>query len=85
LQAEKPIKENNMEYTAVFEKMDNGWYFAQCEQMPNAVTQGKTLVEAKENLKEVIAMLMEVQKEQVLQQLAGKKLIRRRIAKVAML
>jgi predicted RNase H-like HicB family nuclease len=39
-----------MKYTAIFEKMDNGGYFAQCEQMPNAVTQGKTIAEAKENL-----------------------------------
>ncbi|MDR2562445.1 MAG: type II toxin-antitoxin system HicB family antitoxin, partial [Prevotellaceae bacterium] len=50
-------------YTAVFEKMDNGWYFAQCEQMPNAVTQGRTIAEAKANLQEVIAMLLEIQKE----------------------
>jgi predicted RNase H-like HicB family nuclease len=43
--------------------MDNGWYFAQCEQMPNAVTQGRTIAEAKANLQEVIAMLLEIQKE----------------------
>lgn len=52
-----------MIYTAVFEKQDNGWYFAQCEQMPNAITQGKTIAEAKENLQEVITMLLEIQKE----------------------
>jgi predicted RNase H-like HicB family nuclease len=48
-----------MEYTAIFKKMDNGWYFAQCEQMPNAITQGKTIEEAKENLKDALLLLMQ--------------------------
>ena len=74
-----------MEYTAVFEKMDNGWYFAQCEQMPNAVTQGRTIAEAKANLQEVIEMLLEIQREEVTEQLAGKRVIHRKIAKLAML
>ena len=50
-----------MEYTAVFEKMDNGWRFAQREQMPNAVTQGRTIAEAEANLQEVIEMLLEIE------------------------
>jgi len=62
-----------MEYTAVFEKMDTGWYFAQCEQMPNTITQGKTIADAKKNLQEVIAMLLEIQKEEVAKQFAGKR------------
>jgi predicted RNase H-like HicB family nuclease len=74
-----------MEYTAAFEKMDNGWYFAQCEQMPNAITQGRTIAEAKENLQEVITMLLDVQKEESLKQLNGRKLVHRKIASLAML
>jgi predicted RNase H-like HicB family nuclease len=74
-----------MEYTAVFEKMDNGWYFAQCEQMPNAITQGETIAEAKENLQEVITMLLNIQKEESAKQFAGKKLLRCKIAELAML
>ena len=35
-----------MEYTAIIKKMSNGWYFAQCEQLPGAMTQGKTIEEA---------------------------------------
>ena len=73
-----------MEYTAIFEKMDNGWYFAQCEQMPNAITQGKTIEEAKKNLQEVIGMLLNIQKEEIARQFAGKRLIHRKIAKVAL-
>jgi predicted RNase H-like HicB family nuclease len=62
-------KQKQMEYTAIFEKMDNRWYFAQCEQMPNAITQGRTIAEAKENLQEVITLLLNIQKEEVVKQL----------------
>jgi len=45
------LKQNkDMEYTAIIKKMSNGWYFAQCEQVPNAITQGETIEEALENL-----------------------------------
>jgi predicted RNase H-like HicB family nuclease len=74
-----------MEYTAIFEKMDNGWYFAQCEQMPNAITQGKTIAEAKENLQEVITMLLDIEKESLEKEFSGRKLIHRKIAHLAML
>ena len=73
-----------MEYTAVFEKMDNGWYFAQCEQMPNAITQGRTIADAKKNLQEVVEMLLEIQREESTRQSVGKHLIRRKIAKLAL-
>ena len=52
-----------MEYTAILKKMDNGWYFAQCEQLPGAMTQGSTIEEAKENLKDAISLLLEDDKD----------------------
>jgi len=51
-----------MEYTAVFKEMSNGWYFAQCEQIPGAMTQGETIEEAKENLKDAINLMLEDEK-----------------------
>ena len=52
-----------MEYTAIIKEMSNGWYFAQCEQLPTAMTQGKTIEEAVENLKDAILLLLEDEKE----------------------
>jgi len=52
-----------MEYTANIKKMSNGWYFAQCEQVPNAITQGETIEDAIENLKEAISLVLEAEKE----------------------
>jgi len=34
-----------MEYTAIIQKTQNGWYIAQCEQVPGALTQGRTIEE----------------------------------------
>ena len=69
-----------MEYTAVIKKMSNGWYFAQCEQLPAAMTQGKTIEEAKENLKDAILLLLEDEKEDFRKSHHGVKFIRRKIA-----
>ena len=52
-----------MEYTAIIEQTDDGWYIAQCEQVPGALTQGRTLEEVRENLKEAICLVLESEKE----------------------
>ena len=40
-----------MEYTPVITDVGDGWYMGQCEQVPGAITQGRTVAEVKENLK----------------------------------
>jgi predicted RNase H-like HicB family nuclease len=52
-----------MEYTAIIEKTEDGWYIAHCEEVPNAHTQGQTLEEAKENLKEAIELVLDCERE----------------------
>ena len=52
-----------MEYTAIIEKTSSGWYIAQCEQVPGAMTQGKTIEEVKENMKEAIQLVLAAEKE----------------------
>jgi predicted RNase H-like HicB family nuclease len=69
-----------MESTAIIEKTPSGWYIAQCEQVPGALTQGRTLEEVKENLKEAIALVLESEKEHCLRRYSGMKFIRRKIA-----
>lgn len=46
------------EFTAVFEKRGK-WYVAYVEEVPGANTQGKTLREARENLKEALSLILE--------------------------
>jgi len=51
-----------MEYTAIIKEIEDGWYMGQCEQIPGALTQGRTIEETKENLKDAIQLLMEDEK-----------------------
>jgi predicted RNase H-like HicB family nuclease len=46
------------EYTAVIEKRGR-WYVAYVEEIPGVNTQGRTLKEARRNLKEALALILE--------------------------
>ena len=75
-------KVNKMEYTAIIEKMPSGWYIAQCEQVPGALTQGRTLEEVRENLKEAIFLVLEAEKELGITRHLDKTIIRRELVTV---
>jgi len=49
-------------YTAIFtrDNEDGGWV-AQCAEVPSAITQGETLAEARENLKEAVKFMLRVE------------------------
>ncbi|MEQ8192244.1 MAG: type II toxin-antitoxin system HicB family antitoxin [Candidatus Eremiobacterota bacterium] len=49
-------------FTAIFEKIDN-WWISYTEELPGANTQGETLQEARENLKEAIQLIIESNRE----------------------
>jgi predicted RNase H-like HicB family nuclease len=46
--------------TAIFEKAPEGGYVAWAAELPGANTQGDTLEEARENLKEAISLTLEL-------------------------
>lgn len=50
-------------FTAVFEQ-DDSWWVAWCEEVPGAITQGATVDEARESLKEAIQLVLEARREQ---------------------
>jgi predicted RNase H-like HicB family nuclease len=47
-----------MEFTAVYKKVSDG-YVAYVEELPGANTQGDTLEEARQNLKEAVELVLE--------------------------
>lgn len=51
-------------FTVVFEEIEDGWYFARCLEVPEAITQGKTLEEARENIREAIELILEDRREE---------------------
>ena len=68
-----------LELTAVFEKVPEG-YIAFVEELPGANTQGATLEEARENLREAIQLVLEANRELAEESLQGRTVIRERIA-----
>jgi predicted RNase H-like HicB family nuclease len=58
-------------FTAVFER-DGDWWVGSVEEMPGANTQGKTIDEARENLKEAIALVVEANRELIARQQKAK-------------
>jgi len=51
------------EFTAVFER-DGQWYIAYCPEIPGANGQGRTKEEARHNLAEAIALILEDRREE---------------------
>ncbi|MBI3631514.1 MAG: type II toxin-antitoxin system HicB family antitoxin [Candidatus Staskawiczbacteria bacterium] len=49
------------EFTAVYKKSGK-WYLGWIEEIPGANTQGETLKEVKENLKEAVLLILETNK-----------------------
>jgi predicted RNase H-like HicB family nuclease len=50
-------------FTAVYEPAEEGGYIAFVEEVPGAISQGETLEEARENLKEALELMLEVSRE----------------------
>lgn len=67
--------------TAVFRKFPDG-YAAFVEELPGANTQGATLEEARANLKEAIALVLEANRQLAEEELQGEEVIREPLALV---
>ena len=68
-----------MNYTAIIEKSDDGFYVGQVQEMPEAIAQGATIDELKQNLLNALQLVIDYQREQTLNQYKGRKIIRRKL------
>jgi predicted RNase H-like HicB family nuclease len=66
--------------TAIIEKSDDGWYVGQLEEMPEVLSQGKTVNELLANLKDALNLILEDRKEDMLKNYSGRKFIRRKVS-----
>ncbi|TAJ28224.1 MAG: type II toxin-antitoxin system HicB family antitoxin [Nitrospirae bacterium] len=62
-------------FTAVFEQ-DGPWWIGYVEELPGANTQGATLDEVRENLKEAVAMVLDANRALTEKELAGRSVIK---------
>jgi predicted RNase H-like HicB family nuclease len=60
-----------LEFTAVFRKVPEG-YIASVEELPGANTQGRTLEEARENLREAVVLVIEANRALAREREAGR-------------
>lgn len=52
-----------LQFKVIIERDENGIYVAEVPELPGCYTQGKTLEEARERIKEVIEMVLESDKD----------------------
>jgi predicted RNase H-like HicB family nuclease len=66
-------------YTAIYEPGEDGWIVATCPEVPGAITQGRTIEEARENLKDAIHEMLTVLREDAEREIDGRKVHRETI------
>ena len=72
----------DMTLTAVFEEVpasEGGGYVAYTEELPGAISEGDTLEEARDNLRDAIELLLEANRELTGKRSPGKKVTREKI------
>jgi predicted RNase H-like HicB family nuclease len=72
----------DMVLTAVYEEVpeaEGGGYVAYAEELPGSISQGDTLEEARENLRDAIELLVEANRELTGKPRPGKKITREKI------
>jgi predicted RNase H-like HicB family nuclease len=62
-------------FTAVFER-EGEWWIGYIEELPGANTQGQTLEEVRENLKEAVQLVIEANRDLARRETEGKDVIR---------
>lgn len=71
-----------MTFTAVFER-DGDWWVGSVEELPGANTQGRTLEEARDNLRDAVLMVLEANRELSRRDAEGHNVVREDLVVVA--
>lgn len=68
-----------IELTAIIEKSENGFYVGQIEEIPEVLSQAKTIIELKSNLLDALKLYLSVNKDNTENNYIGKQIIKRKI------
>ena len=68
----------NRIFNAIIEKVENS-YIGYIEELPGVNTQGETIEEVRENLREAVELILQANKELTEKELKGKDFIREKI------
>ncbi len=64
----KTVKE--LQFKVIIEQDENGWYVASVPELEGCYTQGKTIDQARQRIKEVIQLVLESDKQAALEKIA---------------
>jgi predicted RNase H-like HicB family nuclease len=68
-----------MGLTAIIEHASDGWYVGQIEEIPEAMSQGRTLEELRQNLEDALQEVLDSNKASTEEAYRGKEVIREKI------
>ena len=60
-------------FTAIYERTEDGWWVVSVPEIPGAHSQGRTLEEAREMIRDAVRLLLEVRRADAERETAGKK------------
>ncbi len=63
-------------FTAIYERTEDGWWVASVPEIPGAHSQGRTIEEAREMIKDAVRLLLEVRREDAEREAKGKDVVR---------
>lgn len=66
--------------TAIYEYTEDGWWVVSVPEIPGAHSQGRTLEEAREMIKDAVTLLLEVRREDADRETEGREVIREPLA-----
>jgi predicted RNase H-like HicB family nuclease len=66
-------------FNARIEEGENGWFVGQIEEMPEVISQGKTIEELEENLLDAFMLIIDHRRKSIAQSFQGKRTIRKKI------
>ncbi len=68
-----------MKFSILIEKSDDGWFVGQIEEVPAAISQGKTIEECKANVMNALTDVFEANRELIEIEYRGKEVIKESI------
>jgi predicted RNase H-like HicB family nuclease len=68
-----------MEFTAIIEKSDDGYFVGQVQEVPEAIAQGKTIEELNDNLLDALQLVLDYKREETINSYKGRQIIRRKL------
>lgn len=66
-------------FNAIIKETDDGWFYGQIEEVPEAMSQGKTIDELLENLADALSLILEIRREETLERNKGQDYFTRKV------